>query len=159
MILLLYLLQLLLSQLSSVDLISSYHTLPSAIWEIFSELPIFCNLFHELLDDWNNSKIPQTRKVFANIALGNITCSIYFIVKCLLKLNMARVSLLHRAWLIQFIINLLLFLSERNEKYVAMSGLVTLTTFFVKTYHTRLSWRLHSFRKLLLLVDKTGLSP
>ena len=152
MILLLYLLQLLLSQmLSLVDLISSYRTLPRAIWEIFSELLIFCNLFHELLDDWNNSKILETRKVFANIASGNITCSIYFIAKCLLKLNMARVSLLHRAWLIQCIINLLLFLSERNEKYVAMSGLVTLTTCFVKTYHTRLSWRLHSFRKLLLV--------
>ena len=34
------------------NLISScYRTLPSAIWEIFSEFLIFCNLFHEPLGE------------------------------------------------------------------------------------------------------------
>ena len=51
---------------------SCYRTVPSAIWEIFSEFLIFCNLFHEPLGEWNNSKIWETRKIFANIARGNV---------------------------------------------------------------------------------------
>ena len=47
-------------------------TVPSAIWEIFSEFLIFCNLFHEPLGERNNSKILETRKIFANIARGNV---------------------------------------------------------------------------------------
>ena len=30
---------------------SCYRTVPSAIWEIFSEFLIFCNLFHEPLGE------------------------------------------------------------------------------------------------------------
>ena len=30
---------------------SCYRTVPSAIWEIFSEFHIFCNLFHEPLGE------------------------------------------------------------------------------------------------------------
>ena len=44
---------------------------PSAILEIFSEFLIFCNIFHEPLGKWNNSKIWEARKVFANIAQRN----------------------------------------------------------------------------------------
>ena len=51
---------------------SCYCTVLSAIWEIFSEFLIFCNLFHEPLGDLNNSKISETRKIFANIARGNV---------------------------------------------------------------------------------------
>ena len=51
---------------------SCYRTVPSAIWEIFSKFLIFCNLFHEPLGEWNNSKIWETRKIFANIARGNV---------------------------------------------------------------------------------------
>ena len=51
---------------------SCYRTVPSAIWEIFSKFIIFCNLFHEPLGEWNNSKIWETRKIFANIARGNV---------------------------------------------------------------------------------------
>ena len=47
-----------------------YRTLLSAIWEIFSEFLIFYNLFHESLGEWNNSKIWEMRKIFANIAQG-----------------------------------------------------------------------------------------
>ena len=36
---------------------SCYRTVPSAIWEIFSEFLIVCNLFHEPLAELNNSKI------------------------------------------------------------------------------------------------------
>ena len=50
---------------------SCYRTVPSAIWEIFSEFLISCNLFCEPLDEWNNSKIWETRKIFANIVRGS----------------------------------------------------------------------------------------
>ena len=33
------------------ELRSCYRTVPSAIWEIFSEFLIFCNLFHEPLGE------------------------------------------------------------------------------------------------------------
>ena len=51
---------------------SCYRTVPSAIWEIFSEFLIFWNLFHEPLGEINSSKIWETRKIFANIARGNV---------------------------------------------------------------------------------------
>ena len=35
------------------------------MWEIFFEFLIFCNLFFEPLGEWNNSKIWETRKIFA----------------------------------------------------------------------------------------------
>ena len=35
-----------------------------------SEFHIFFNLFHETLGVWNNSKIWETRRTFANIARG-----------------------------------------------------------------------------------------
>ena len=44
-----------------------YRTVPVAIWEIFSEFVIFCKLSHEPLGKRNNSKIWETRKIFANI--------------------------------------------------------------------------------------------
>ena len=44
----------------------------SAIWDIFSEFLIFCNLFHEPLDGWNNSKIWETKKTLGNVARGNV---------------------------------------------------------------------------------------
>ena len=56
----------------NITLCRCYRTVPSAIWEIFSEFFIFCNLFHEPLGEWNNSKIWETRKIFANIARGNV---------------------------------------------------------------------------------------
>ena len=66
------------NHLSSADesfyiyiLCSCYRTMPSAVWEIFSEFLIFCNLFHEPLGEWNNSKIWETRKIFANIVQGS----------------------------------------------------------------------------------------
>ena len=62
---------------------SCYHTVPSAIWEIFSEFVIFCNLFHKTLGEWNNSKI-----------LHEALCDNYFIIKCLLKYNVSRIILL-----------------------------------------------------------------
>ena len=51
---------------------SCYRTLPSAIWEIFCEFLIFCDLYHEPLGEWNKSKIWETTKIFANIARGNV---------------------------------------------------------------------------------------
>ena len=45
-----------------------YRTVPSAIWEIFSEFVIFCKLSDEPLGKRNKSKIWETRKIFANIA-------------------------------------------------------------------------------------------
>ena len=51
---------------------SCYRVAPSAIWEIFSEFLIFCNLFHKPSGEWNNSKIWETRKTFANIARDNV---------------------------------------------------------------------------------------
>ena len=50
----------------NLALSSCYRTVPSATWEIFSEFLIFCNLFR------NNSKIWETRKIFPNIARGNV---------------------------------------------------------------------------------------
>ena len=44
---------------------------PRAILEIFSEFLIFRNIFREPLGKWNNSKIWEGRKVFANIAQRN----------------------------------------------------------------------------------------
>ena len=42
------------------------------ISEIFSKFLISCKLFHEPLSQWNNSKIWETRKIFANIVRGNV---------------------------------------------------------------------------------------
>ena len=41
----------------STAICSCYGIVPSAIWEIFSEFHIFCNLFCESLGERNNSKI------------------------------------------------------------------------------------------------------
>ena len=49
-----------------------YCTVLSAIWDILPEILISCNLLHELLRDRNNSKLWETRKIFANIARGNV---------------------------------------------------------------------------------------
>ena len=43
----------------SVYICSSYRTLPSAIWEIFSEFLIFCNLFEEQPNMRNEKSICQ----------------------------------------------------------------------------------------------------
>ena len=39
---------------------TSYRTVPSAIWQRVSHI---FNLFHEPLDEWNNCKIWETRKI------------------------------------------------------------------------------------------------
>ena len=49
---------------------TSYRTVPSPIWEIFSQFLIFWNLFHEPLGEWNSSKIWETWKIFADIVRG-----------------------------------------------------------------------------------------
>lgn len=49
-----------------------YGTLPTAIWKILSQFLMFCNLFQEPLDERSNSKIWETRKIFANIPQGNL---------------------------------------------------------------------------------------
>ena len=46
---------------------SCYLTVSNAVFEIFSMFLIFCNLFHDNLDDWSNIKIWETRKIFANV--------------------------------------------------------------------------------------------
>ena len=51
---------------------SCNRTVPSAIWEIFPEFLLFFNLFHEPLYESNNSKIWETRKLFANIERSNM---------------------------------------------------------------------------------------
>ena len=82
---------------SSVDLNylrSCYRTVLGAIWEIFSEFFMFCNLFHKSLGEY------EKRGKYLPI-LHEATCDNYFIVKCLLKSNVARVTYLwHRACLI-----------------------------------------------------------
>ena len=67
-------------------------TVPSAVWEVFSEFFIFWNLFHELLGKLNNSKY-EKRGNYSPI-LHKVTCNNYFNVKCLLKSNVVRVILL-----------------------------------------------------------------
>ena len=51
---------------------SCYRTVPIAIWEIFSEFLIFCNL---------TAKYEKRGKYFPR--LHEATCDNYFIVKCL----------------------------------------------------------------------------
>ena len=41
---------------------------PSTIWEIFSEFATFCDLFYDPIYERHNSKIYETKKIFANIA-------------------------------------------------------------------------------------------
>ena len=43
---------------------TSYHTPPSTIWSIFSKFLIFCDLFHDPLGEWNNSKIWKAITIF-----------------------------------------------------------------------------------------------
>ena len=57
--------------------VAIYHIVPSAIWKIFSEFVIFCNLFRDILGEWNNSKNWETSKIFANIARGNVEQLLY----------------------------------------------------------------------------------
>ena len=81
---------------------SCSHTMPSAIWEIFSEFLTFCNIFKEPLGEWKNRKTYEARKIIAKYEkqgkyvpiLHEATYNNYFIVKCLLKSNVARVILL-----------------------------------------------------------------
>ena len=40
---------------------------PCALWEIFSEFLIFCNVFHEPFGELNNGKIRETKKISATI--------------------------------------------------------------------------------------------
>ena len=62
--------------------VSSCHQMvPHAIWENFLRFPQFAII--------NNRKIWKARKMFA--ILHEAICNNYFIVKCLLKLNIARV--------------------------------------------------------------------
>ena len=56
---------------------SCYRTLPGAIWEIFSEFLIFCNLFKI------TAKYEKLGKYLP--ILNEETCENYFIVKCLFK--------------------------------------------------------------------------
>ena len=65
----------------SKEICSCYCMVSSTIWEILSEFSIFCNLFHKLLCEWNNTKTWETRKIFANIGKY-----------CLPKSNVARVT-------------------------------------------------------------------
>ena len=76
---------------STNNISSCYRTVPSAIWKIPSKFLTFCCLFHEPLSERNNRKLWETRNIFANIARGN--CNNCFIVRYLLKWNVARVTL------------------------------------------------------------------
>ena len=62
---------------------STYNTVPSAIWAIFSEFLIFCNLI---------AKYEKQGKYLP--ILHEVTCNNYFIVNCLFKSNESRVILL-----------------------------------------------------------------
>ena len=65
------------------DVINScYRTVPSAIWEIFSEFLIFCKIVAKY----------EKREKYLPI-LHEAACDNYFIAKCLLKSNVARVIL------------------------------------------------------------------
>lgn len=55
----------------------SYPRMRSAKWQIFYEFLMFSNLFHKPLDEWNNDKIWETSKVFANIT-QKLTCDNYY---------------------------------------------------------------------------------
>ena len=50
---------------------SCYRTLPSAIWQIFRDFLINCNLHNEPSDQWNDNQIWERKEIFVNIALGN----------------------------------------------------------------------------------------
>ena len=67
-------------------------TVPSAIWEIFSEFLIFCNLFTSLSASEIIAKYEKRGKYLP--MLHETTCDDYLIVKCLLKSNSSRVILL-----------------------------------------------------------------
>ena len=58
---------------SCVKICSCYRTVLRAIWQIFSGFFMFCNLFHEPLAEWSNSKIWETRTIIANIARSNMS--------------------------------------------------------------------------------------
>ena len=82
----------------------------SAVCEIFTEFLIFCNLFDVSLGEWNNSKIWQTRKIFASMRNQESICQHctrqcdnYFIVKYFLKPNAAKVFLLIASSLLNII--------------------------------------------------------
>ena len=49
---------------------NSYQTMSSAIWQIFYELFIFYDLFHDSSGEWNYSKIQETSIIFINIVQG-----------------------------------------------------------------------------------------
>ena len=70
---------------------SCYRAVPGAIWEIFYEFFIFCNLFHETL---GGEIIVKYEKWVKYLMLHKTTYNNYFIVKCLLKSNVSRVILL-----------------------------------------------------------------
>ena len=57
--------------------VAIYHMVPSAIWKIFSEFVIFCNLIRDILFEWINNKKWETSKIFANIARGNVEQLLY----------------------------------------------------------------------------------
>ena len=65
---------------------------PSTIWETYSQFLIFYNIFHETLKKLNSSKCEKRAKYLP--ILHEATCDSYFIFKCLLKANVARVILL-----------------------------------------------------------------
>ena len=62
---------------------SCYRMVPCALWEVFPELLIFTNLFSTKRD---------TRKIFVDIALGNL--GNHFVVKWLLKSSITKSFLL-----------------------------------------------------------------
>ena len=88
---------------------SCYRTVPSAISEIFSEFLIFCNL-SEIIVKY------EKRGKYLPI-LHEATCGNYFIVKCLLKSNVA--------WVILIASSLLNIIHKKVEaKIASMNNLV-----------------------------------
>ena len=73
--------------------------MPSAIWEIFSEFLIFCDLFHEPLGQWNISKIWEISKIFVNIAQDYCAATSLLLA---LKLDRAILFLRHFTILLPF---------------------------------------------------------
>ena len=68
---------------SMLAICTCYRTVPSAIWEIFSQVLIFCRLHCNLFE--KRGKCLPT--------LHEATCNNYFIVKCLLKSNVTILSI------------------------------------------------------------------
>ena len=46
---------------------TSYRTVPSEIWQIFSKFVISCSLLQEPSGEWNKTKVWETREIFVII--------------------------------------------------------------------------------------------